>query len=216
MRTLWVEGSPKGDASLSSALAGEFLAAAPTESVGVIECFNVWSQDLPVVDGDVAIAKFASLFGDQTTPAQDKKWEQIVDEIEGVRDFDRLVISSPMWNWSVPHRLKAWIDILVQPLLSFTVDEHGRHVGTLGQGKPAHLILTRSSAYDGRHSELQDFQLPYLDYVFTMLGYTVDALVVEPTTRWTSQEREQFRQESLCRARDRGATLTAPSAGRRA
>ncbi|MBW0018362.1 MAG: NAD(P)H-dependent oxidoreductase [Mycobacterium sp.] len=213
MRTLWIEASPKGEASLSSALAEEFLAAAPAESVGFVEHFSVWSDDLPVTDGDVAIAKFAPLFGEAITSAQATKWQRIVDEIERVRAFDRLVISSPMWNWSVPHRLKAWIDVLVQPLLSFTLDQDGRHVGTLGQGRPAHLILTRSSSYDGRHPDLQDFQLPYLDYVFTMLGYTVDALVIEPTTRWTVEEREQFRQDSLCRARDRGVSLPALTEG---
>lgn len=216
MRTLWVEGSPKGSASLSSALAEEFLAAAPAESIGFVEHLNVWADDIPMVDGDVAIAKFAPLFGEEITPQQDAKWQHIVDEIERVRGFNRLVISSPMWNWSVPHRLKAWIDVLVQPLLSFTLDQHGRHVGTLGQGKPAHLILTRSSAYDGRHPDLQDFQLPYLDYVFTLLGYAVDALVIEPTTYWTAEERERFRQNSLCAARDRGASLPAVTGGRRA
>ena len=211
MRTLWVEASPKGEASLSSALAEEFLASASTEAVGVIEHLNVWSDAIPVTDGDVAHAKFAALFGDDTTAEQDSKWQQVVAEIERVRVVDRLVISSPMWNWSVPHRLKAWIDVLVQPLLSFTLDAQGRHVGTLGQGRPAHLILTRSSAYDGRHPELQDFQLPYLNYVFTMLGYTVDPLVIEPTTRWSPQEREQLRRDALCDARDRGAALTTPS-----
>lgn len=64
------------------------------------------------------------------------------------------------------------------------------------------LILTRSSAYDGRHPELQDFQKPYLEYVFEMLGYRVDTLVVEPTTRWTPAEREQMRAEALEQVRD--------------
>lgn len=210
MRTLWVEASPKGEGSLSTAVAEEFLSSASTNAVGVIEHLDVWSDDVPVTDRDVAVAKFASLFGERTTAEQDAKWQRVVDEIERVREFDRLVISSPMWNWSVPHRLKAWIDVLIQPLLSFTLDERGRHVGTLGQGRPAHLILTRSSAYDGRHPELQDFQKPYLEYVFTLLGYTVDTIVVEPTTRWTAEERKQMWHDALCVARDHGAALTVP------
>jgi FMN-dependent NADH-azoreductase len=148
--------------------------------------------------------KFARLYGDPVTEAQEQVWTDVLAEIERVRGFDRLVVSSPMWNWHIPHALKAWIDIIVQPIVSFTLDEHGKHVGALGDGRPAQLLLTRSSAYDGRHPELQDLQLPYLRYVFTMLGYDVDALVVEPTTRWTAQERAAMREEALERARLKG------------
>jgi len=57
--------------------------------------------------------------------------------------------------------------------------------------------LTRSSAYDGRHPELQDFQKPYLEYLFGLLGYDVQTLVIEPTTRWTSAERAQMRAAAI-------------------
>ena len=63
------------------------------------------------------------------------------------------------------------------------------------------LLLTRSSAYDGRHPELQDFQRPYLEYVFGMLGYRVQTLAIEPTTRWTPAERAQMRSEAIELAR---------------
>lgn len=209
MRTLWVEGSPKGEQSLSSALAEEFLDAADPGAIGSIEHLNVWTDELPVLDQDVALTKFALLFGDPVTEQQQTKWACIVEEIDKLRQFDRIVVSSPMWNWSVPYPLKAWIDVIVQPVLSFTLDAQGRHVGALGDGKPLHLILTRSSAYDGRHPELRDFQLPYLEYVFTMLGYQVDALVIEPTTHWHPDERAQFRQNALSDARQRGGLLNA-------
>lgn len=193
MTTLWVEGSPKGDDALSSKLAQAYL----DEVGGEVERFSVWGDDLLHFGRDAAIVKFATLYGDPVTDEQRQIWERVLAEIERVRSFDRLVVSSPMWNWNVPHALKAWIDIVVQPVASFTLNERGEHVGTLGEGKPLQLILTRSSAYDGRHPELQDFQRPYLEYVFTMLGYAVDCLVVEPTTRWTPDERESMRTEAL-------------------
>jgi FMN-dependent NADH-azoreductase len=206
MRTLWVEGSPKGPESLSSALADAYLAAAPAV-FGDIERFSVWDDDVLRFGRDAAIAKFAPLFGERVTEEQGEIWQRVLAEIERVREFDRLVVSSPMWNWHVPHALKAWIDVIVQPLASFTVDQHGTHVGTLGEGKPLQLILTRSSAYDGRHPELQDFQRPYLEYVFGMLGYDVDTLVIEPTTRWTPDERAAMRAEAIDNAQRAGARL---------
>ncbi|MBE1549576.1 putative NADPH-quinone reductase [Mycobacterium sp. OAS707] len=38
------------------------------------------------------------------------KWQRITTEVERVREFDRIVVSSPIWNWSLPYPLKAWID----------------------------------------------------------------------------------------------------------
>ncbi|MGV0625789.1 NAD(P)H-dependent oxidoreductase [Mycolicibacter minnesotensis] len=207
MRTLWVEASPKQEHSLSSALAEAFLAAAPAAVVGQVERFSVWSDEMLVFGRDAAFAKFAPLYGESRTAEQRQIWSQVLAEIDRVRGFDRLVVSSPMWNWHVPHALKAWIDVIVQPMASFTLNERGEHVGTLGEGKPLQLILTRSSDYSQDRADLKDFQRPYLEYVFTMLGYTVETLVFEPTTRWTPEERVQMRDEALVRARAAGQVL---------
>ncbi|MEB3031073.1 FMN-dependent NADH-azoreductase [[Mycobacterium] nativiensis] len=207
MKTLWVEASPKQEHSLSSALTEAFLDAAPAAAVGEVERFSVWTDEVVVFGRDAALAKFAPLYGERRTPEQKQIWSKVLAEIERVRSFDRLVVSSPMWNWHVPHALKAWIDVIVQPMASFTVNERGEHVGTLGEGKPLQLILTRSSAYDGNRPDLQDFQQPYLEFVFTMLGYRVETLVVEPTTRWTPEERAHMREAALEKARRAGASL---------
>lgn len=201
MSVLWVEASPKGDDALSSRAAQAYLDAAGLVDV---ERFSVWDDDVVEVGRDAAVAKFAKLYGEPATDDQKRTWKRILTEIERVRSFDRVVVSSPMWNWGVPHALKAWIDVIVQPVASFTVNDRGEHVGALGDGRPAQLILTRSSAYDGRHPELQDFQRPYLEYVFTMLGYDVSTLVIEPTTRWTAEDRDRMRDEALESARAAG------------
>ncbi|MGH3637908.1 MAG: NAD(P)H-dependent oxidoreductase [Myxococcota bacterium] len=196
-RVLWVEGSPKGDDALSSQAASAYL----EELGGEVERFSVWGDELLRFGRDAAIVKFATLFGEPVTDEQKKIWKRVLAEIERVRAFDRLVVSSPMWNWNIPHALKAWIDVIVQPVASFTLNDRGEHVGALGDGKPLQLILTRSSAYDGTSPELQDFQRPYLEYVFTMVGYDVTSLVIEPTTRWTTEERESMRTEAIDAAR---------------
>ncbi len=64
MRTLWVEASPKGDDALSSQLAMAYLEGQDHER------FSVWGDDVLRFGRDAAIAKFAGLFGEQTTPEQ--------------------------------------------------------------------------------------------------------------------------------------------------
>ena len=211
MRTLWIEASPKGEHSLSSAAARAFLEAAGGTAIGAVDHVDLWSDDVLTFQRDAALAKFAPLLGESLSPEQQHVWDRVGAEIDRVQGCDRIVVSSPMWNWSIPAPLKNWIDVIVQPLLTFTVDAEGRHVDTLGANRPVHLILTRSSAYDGRHPELRDFQLPYLEYVFTLLGYRVDSLVLEPTTRWTPQERELLRREVLTTATQHGSALSTES-----
>ena len=32
---------------------------------------------------------------------------------------DRVLISTPMWNFGIPYKLKQWIDVITQPGLAF-------------------------------------------------------------------------------------------------
>lgn len=200
---LWIEGSPKGDRSLSSACAKAFVEGVRTNEPEVgIEHLDVWNADLPEFGGEAAYAKFAPLFGEPLADNHDAVWSPVEAEINRLGSADLVVVSSPMWNWSVPHRLKQWIDVVVQPIVSFTVNEQGEHVGVIGIGKQAQLILTRSSAYDGRSPEMTDHQQTYLEYLFGgMLGYDLaSSFVVEPTTRWKPEEREALWQDSVADA----------------
>lgn len=200
---LWVEGSPKGDRSASSRCARAFLDALDDEVT--VTHLDVWSDEVITFGREAALAKLGPLFGEPRSAEQDAIWEQVTAQIEQVARHDAVLISTPMWNWSIPHALKAWIDVVVQPLQSFTVDAEGRHVGTIGVGKRAQMILTRSSAYDGRSPEMQDHQEPYLRYLFDLLGFDVaDPVIVEPTTAWTPDEREAIVAEGAERSRAAG------------
>ena len=209
-----MEGSPKGERSMSSACANAFLAGVREGSPGAsVEHLDVWSEDLPEFGRDAAHAKFAPLFGESLTEEQEEIWARVQGAIERLQTADLVVVSAPMWNWSIPYRLKQWLDIVVQPLVSFTVNDKGEHVGVVGVGKQAQLILTRSSAYDGRSPEMVDHQQSYLEYLFGgMLGYSLQpSFVVEPTTRWTAEEREALWNDSVAQAEaaGRGFSFTA-------
>ena len=96
MDTLWIEGSPKGDDALSCQLAKAFLEGTRYQRL------SAWDEDLLRFGRDAAVAKFAPLFGDTVTDRQQDIWQQVLDEVERVRAFDRLVISSPKGSMSVP------------------------------------------------------------------------------------------------------------------
>jgi len=91
--------------------------------------------------------------------------DQLIDDVLAA---DEIVIGSPMWNFSIPSSLKAWIDHVVRA---------GRtlHVGADGPAGAVHaptiVITSRGSDFrPGSGAEAMDFQEPYLRQVLSFLG----------------------------------------------
>ena len=176
-----VVGSPKQDASGSTRVARAFLdayrEAHPHDEVSTLDVF---ASDLPRFGADLAIAKLAPLVGDRRTPEQEAAWRDVEAVVRDFDAHDKIVISSPMWNFGVPWALKHYIDLVVQPGLSFGLDDAFAHVGLLAD-RPVQLVLTRSSPLPP--GSPADFQRPYLEHVLGFIGlHDVRTLVVEGTT----------------------------------
>lgn len=204
-RLLHVEASPNGDRSLSAAMAAAFLDAyAAIHPDDEIETLNVWSEKLPTFGREHATAKFAPLLGEVRTPAQERAWREITDTLRDFDSADKLLISCPMWNYSIPHALKNYIDLIVQPGLSFSariVEGDVVHFGLL-RDRPAQLLLTRSSVAEG---DPHDFQLPYLRHILGFIGIMdVRVLVAGATTR-PAEDRARYARQQCALARDAAA-----------
>ena len=202
---LHIIGSPKGEASTSTRIAEAFLegclANDPDQKVTTLD---VWSADLPAFDRELAIAKLAPIVGEKRTPEQIAEWARVEAVIQDFARFDKIVLSAPMWNFSLPYRLKHYIDLLVQPGITFGLDSELQHVGLL-HDRPVQLVLTRSSPLPKGSPE--DFQLPYLKHIFSFIGLRdVEALVIEGTTL-PAKAREEFIAEQCERARVAGAAF---------
>lgn len=180
-RVLHVVGSPKGEASTSTRIARAFLGAyQESHPDHEITTLDVWTADLPRFGRSLAIAKLAPLMGEARTAVQEAEWQEVGAWIAEFSGYDKLVISTPMWNFGLPYELKHYIDLVVQPGLSFGLNEAFEHVGLLAD-RPVQLVLTRSSPLPEGSPE--DFQLPYLKHILGFIGLRdVRALVVEGTT----------------------------------
>lgn len=155
-----------------------------------VETLSLFDSALPEFGYDETAAKFSPVFGDEMTADQKRKWESVVAITDHLRSFDKVILSTPMWNGSIPYKLKHYIDIVVQPLLTFGFNlETGEHFGLLVD-RPLQLVLTRSSITVG---DPFDFQLPYLKSIFAFIGMTDQRLVVAPsTTKPTAEERSSY------------------------
>ncbi len=84
---------------------------------------------------------------------------------------DVVVIGAPLYNFTVPTQLRAWIDRIAQPGRTFGYTEKGPH--GLAGGKTVIIASTRGGVYStsegGRAMEHQE---SYLQTVFGFLGIT--------------------------------------------
>lgn len=97
--------------------------------------------------------------------------EELVAEL---KDVDVVVVGTPMYNWSVPSALKAYIDQILrvnETVLISGNDIKNPYTGLL-KNKSAFLLMVRGNmGYDpGDFYEHMDFQTKYLKTVFSILG----------------------------------------------
>ncbi len=184
-RLLYVKTSPRHERAYSTRAADAFIedyrAANPDDE---IEELDLWRNELPRFDGEILAAKYAKLRRMDFTPEQDAAWAAVQAVIDHFRGFDKMVFAIPMWNFTVPYVLKHYIDIIVQPGVTYGVDSEGKLRGFV-EGKKALCICASGSPYDGDAPLAPgDFLRPYLQWIFKWIG--IEDLRIEmiaPTTK---------------------------------
>jgi FMN-dependent NADH-azoreductase len=96
--------------------------------------------------------------------------DELVSELQ---QAEHIVIASPIYNFSIPAVLKAWIDLVARARLTFKYTEQGP-VGLL-TNKKAYLVMASGGVPIG--SEM-DFASRYLKQVLGFIGIT-DITVID-------------------------------------
>ena len=94
--------------------------------------------------------------------------DRLIAELQAA---DAIVIGAPMYNFTIPSSLKAWIDQIVRMGKTFGYGPNGPH-GLL-ENKTVVVITARGGAYQrGTTGEKFDFQEPYLRHILAFIGLT--------------------------------------------
>lgn len=100
--------------------------------------------------------------------------DRLIAEVEAA---DTIVIAAPMYNFSIPTTLKAWIDHIARAGRTFRYTAQGPE-GLL-KNKKVIAVVSRGGFYTaGQAAAPMDFQEPYLRTVLGFLGLT-DVTFVE-------------------------------------
>ena len=182
-KLLHIQGSPMNDRSFSARAARAFLEAyRKAHQADTVETLDIWTADLPAFDGTAASGKYKVMRGLPHADAEARAWSRVVETINHFKSFDKYLVSTPMWNFSIPYRLKQYLDVLVQPGLTFSFDPKTGYSG-LVTGRPVQLIAARGGEYpQGSGAAAMDHQRPYLELILGFIGFAdIRTLVVEPT-----------------------------------
>jgi FMN-dependent NADH-azoreductase len=113
--------------------------------------------------------------GESVDPAHDRYQEELVGELLAA---DVVMVGAPMYNWSVPSTLKAWIDWIHVP--GMTAPGGPEDPGALA-GKPIVIASGRGLAY-GPDSGNVDYELGALNQLFgASMKMTVYPVLAELT-----------------------------------
>ena len=110
MKLLHINASPRGDRSRTRTLAAEFLDALQTRCPDLeIEELDLFGATLPEVTGGAVDAKYLLMQGDDPNAEHQVRWNEIKRYANHFLAADLYLISAPMWNFSVPYKLKQYI-----------------------------------------------------------------------------------------------------------
>ena len=182
-KILYIECSPRKERSHSIKIANEYLnKIAENDSSIEIKTIDLWSLELPEFNGEMMNAKYSIIAGTNPTDKEKNDWAKVTKIFDEFADADHYVFSVPMWNFSIPYKLKHYIDIITQPGLSWSYSPDDGYKGLMG-GRTATVIYASGDGYgEGTGFESYDLQKPYVNLWLTFIGFDkIDKVNIERT-----------------------------------
>ena len=156
MKLLHIDSSVLGENSASRSLTSAIVARLRSEHPDVeVAHRDLAAQTLPhftpvLAEGHPCVSRNA----------------EILDEFLAA---DVVVIGAPMYNFSIPSQLKAWVDRILVAGKTFRYGANGPE--GLAGGKRVIVASSRGGVYQGDAAAI-DFQERYLRHVFSFIGLT--------------------------------------------
>jgi FMN-dependent NADH-azoreductase len=183
MRLLHIDASPRDERSRSRQVADHYIAALGAQDVTLeVEKLNLWAADLPELGGGMVESRYALIHGQPVDPAHVEAWAEIQRHVDHLLGFDQILISTPMWNFGVPYRLKHYVDVVTQPRMLFDNDATGNVHGRAAGRRAVIVAASAMPMQDEPFASTMDFQLSFLECWLGFIGVTdIHAVRIAPT-----------------------------------
>ncbi|MBF9149587.1 FMN-dependent NADH-azoreductase [Novosphingobium jiangmenense] len=167
MKILHIDSSTSGEESVSRELTSAIVAQLAAKTPGaVVERLDLAASPLDHLD---AVAGGAlRLPPDAQSDAMKAAAPAELAHLRQFMSADVAVIGAPMYNFSVPSQLKAWLDRLAVPGVAFTYSE----AGPKGLAGSTRVIIASSQGGMYGESDPAEHQESLLRVFFGLLGVT--------------------------------------------
>ncbi|XZF14943.1 FMN-dependent NADH-azoreductase [Chitinophagaceae bacterium MMS25-I14] len=168
-RVLHLISSIQGNESYSLQL-GNAVVKKITEKYpdSVVEEVNLNDLDIPHLTPTTLQAMFTP--GDQLTDEARAALRYSDEAVQQLMASDILVIGAPLYNYTVPSTLKAWLDHITRAGVTFGYGTDGP-VG-LVKGKKVYVAMSSGGIYSEGPGKSKDFVAPFLETLLGALGMT--------------------------------------------
>jgi FMN-dependent NADH-azoreductase len=171
MKLLHIDSSPLGGNSVSRQLTQRIVAQWRATHPGAEVEYLDLAADAPSHLSMESLSFRLGTTGNGLTDVQRRENEISERLVSQFLAADVVVVGAPMYNFSVPTQLKAWIDRVAQAGRTFAYTEKGPH--GLAGGKKVIVASSRGGAYSANPALASlDHQESYLKTVFTFFGVT--------------------------------------------
>lgn len=164
-----IQSSPRGNNSISRTLSDDLVTAWRAKHPdGKVVVRDLAENNLPYV----GVPWIAGIFqpADERTPEMRQALEISDELIAELFAADEILIGTPMYNFTVPANLKAWIDLVVRPRVT-----HSGPPDRIGlvTGKTCKIIIASGGSYDeGLPAAASDHESGYLKRILGFIGVT--------------------------------------------
>ena len=199
-KVLHIVASPRGMSSRTLRIADALIKKIRKQfPSAAIDTLDVFAEKLPEMNITRVKGKYMLMSGQELSGDSVQAWEEIKAQIARFLAADIIIISTPLWNFGVPYRLKHYIDVVWQPGFIFKYTENGP-VG-LAAGRKAYIVSTRGGDYSaGTPAEAFDHVTPYLKTVLGWAGITDQTFITaQPMDANTEDGREAKIKEAIAR-----------------
>lgn len=174
--------SPRADSESAAgarAFLDKFRSARPDWDIDVMD---LWREHLPEFEGYVLDAKYARMNGNAFTEPQRDAFAVAERIAVRLALADRVLISTPMWNFSIPYKLKQWFDVIIQPGLTFRFDPATGYQPLLKDRPTIVIIASGGDFVTGMNRGRTDMATPYLREALRFIGISnVQFVPIGPT-----------------------------------
>jgi len=157
---LSLEVSPRGDRSISRALEKRFVEHwRQNNPDGLVVSRDLNESRIPYMDNDWIAGVYAPPEV-QRTPEMKQALALSAELIGELQAAEVLLISTPMYNFTIPAVLKSWIDYVIRP--GFTFRLAPGWPGMLENKRARLIVVSRDTYTAGESSEAADLVTPVL------------------------------------------------------